>query len=117
MWPDSGLETLAAFATYVLGAWIALRLLRIGLRKLTWRLRNRLIVAYLFIAVLPILLMLTLVGLGGYMLAAQVAVYLVRSELDRRLVLLRSVDGGSEALLRCQYSSGSANRAASVFRD
>ena len=68
-WPDSGFEALAAFATYVLGAWIALRLLRIGLRKLTWRLRNRLIVAYLFIAVLPILLVLTLVALGGYMLA------------------------------------------------
>ena len=84
-------EVLAALVTYVLGAWIALRLLRIGLGKLTWRLRNRLIVAYLFIAVLPILLMLTLVALGGYMLAGQVAVYLVRSELDRRLVSLRSV--------------------------
>ncbi len=90
-WPNSFPEVLAAFATYVLGAWIALRLLRIGLRKLTWRLRNRLIVAYLFIAVLPILLVLTLVALGGYMLAGQVAAYLVRSELDRRLISLRSV--------------------------
>ncbi len=90
-WPDSVAEVLAAVATYVLGAWIALRLLRIGLRKITWRLRNRLIVAYLFIAVLPILLVLTLVALGGYMLAGQVAAYLVRSELDRRVVLLRSV--------------------------
>ena len=48
-------------------------------------------VAYLFIAVLPILLVLTLVGLGVYMLAGQVAVYLVRSELDRRHDVLRSV--------------------------
>ena len=91
-WPASGLETFAAFATYVLGAWIALRLLRIGLRKLTWRLRNRLMVAYVFIAVLPILLVLTLVGLGAYMLAGQMAVYVVRSELDRRLVSLQSVN-------------------------
>jgi sigma-B regulation protein RsbU (phosphoserine phosphatase) len=89
--PASPLEALVAFATYVLGAWIALRLLRIGLRKITWRLRNRLMVAYVFIAVLPILLVLTLVGLGAYMLAGQVAVYLVRSELDRRLISLRSV--------------------------
>lgn len=88
VWPDSGVETLAAFATYVLGAWVALRLLRIGIRKLTWRLRNRLIVAYVFIAVLPILLILTLVGLGGYMLATQTAVYLVRSELNRRVASL-----------------------------
>ena len=91
VWPDSVLETFVAFATYVLGAWVALRLLRIGLRKFTWRLRNRLFVAYLFIAVLPILLVLTLVALGGYMLAGQVAAYFVRSELERRLVVLRSV--------------------------
>lgn len=90
-WPGSGFETIVAFVTFVLGAWIALRLLRLGLRKLTWSLRNRLMVAYLFIAVLPILLVLTLVGLGAYILAGQVAVYLVRSELDRRLVSLRSV--------------------------
>jgi phosphoserine phosphatase RsbU/P len=96
-WPDSALETFVAFGTYVLGAWIALRLLRIGLRKITWRLRNRLMVAYLFIAVLPILLVLTLVGLGAYMLAGQVAVYLVRSELDRRLISLRSVAGDVSA--------------------
>jgi sigma-B regulation protein RsbU (phosphoserine phosphatase) len=90
-WPDSATEVLVAFASFVLGAWIALRLLRIGLRKLTWRLRNRLMVAYLFIAVLPILLVLTLVGLGAYMLAGQVGVYLVRSELDRRLIALRAL--------------------------
>jgi sigma-B regulation protein RsbU (phosphoserine phosphatase) len=78
-WPGSGFETIVAFVTFVLGAWIALRLLRLGLRKLTWSLRNRLMVAYVFIAVLPILLVLTLVGLGAYILAGQVAVYLVRS--------------------------------------
>ncbi len=89
--PDSGIEDFMALVASILGAWVALRLLRIALRKITWRLRNRLMVAYLFIAVLPILLVLTLVGLGAYMLAGQVAVYLVRSELDRRLVSLRSV--------------------------
>jgi sigma-B regulation protein RsbU (phosphoserine phosphatase) len=90
-WPDSGFTTFIAFVAYVLGGWVALRLLRIGLHKLLWRLWRRLMVAYLFIAALPILLVLTLVGLGAYMLAGQVAVYLVRSELDRRLVSLRTV--------------------------
>jgi small-conductance mechanosensitive channel len=80
-----------ALATFVLGAWIALASVADRSAQATWRLRNRLMVAYLFIAVLPILLVLTLVGLGGYMLAGQVAVYLVRSELDRRLVLLQAV--------------------------
>jgi sigma-B regulation protein RsbU (phosphoserine phosphatase) len=90
VWPDSGLEPFVAFAAYALGAWEAFRILRIGLRKLTWRLRNRLMVAYVFIAVLPMLLILTLAVLGGYMLAGQVAVYLVRSELDRRVASLES---------------------------
>jgi sigma-B regulation protein RsbU (phosphoserine phosphatase) len=90
-WPGTGFEGITAFVAFCLGAWIALRLLRIGLRKLTWRLRNRLVVAYLFIAVLPILLVLTLVGLGGYMLAGQAAAYVVRSELDRRLLLLSAI--------------------------
>ena len=97
VWPESVIQSLTGFAVFLLGAWIALRLLRIGLRKLTWRLRNRLIVAYLFIAVLPILLVLTLVALGGYMLAGQVAVYLVRSELDRRIASLRSMADAFEA--------------------
>ena len=90
-WRDSALESLVALTTSVLSIWILLRLVRIGVRKMTWRLRNRLMAAYFFIAVLPILLVLALVGLGAYMLAGQVAVYLVRSELDRRLVSLRSV--------------------------
>jgi sigma-B regulation protein RsbU (phosphoserine phosphatase) len=89
-WAGSGVEEFIGFIAIVLGCWLGIRLLRTGLRKLTWRLRNRLMVAYLFIAVLPILLILTLVGLGGYMLAGQVAVYLVRSELDRRMIALRS---------------------------
>lgn len=92
-WPASGLETFAALVTYVLGAWLALRLLRTGLRKFTWRLRNRLVVTYLFIGVLPVLLVLTLVALGGYILAGQMATYLIRSELERRLVVLRTVAG------------------------
>jgi len=90
VWTDSVPETVVAVATYILGAWIAIRLLRIGLRKITWRLRNRLVIAYLFIAVLPILLVLTLVAVGGYMFAGQVAVYLVRSELNRRVASLAS---------------------------
>ena len=78
------------FAVYILGAWEILRLSRIGLRRAIWRLRNRLIVTYVLIAVVPILLILTLVGVGGYMMASQVAIYLVRSELDRGVTSLQS---------------------------
>ena len=39
-----------------LGAFLAFRLIRHALRQTIWRLRNRLIVTYVFIAVVPILL-------------------------------------------------------------
>ena len=81
------------FAAFVLGSFVLVRLVRIGIRKLIWRLRNRMIVAYLLIAVIPICLILTLAGLGAYMLADQVAVYLVRSELDRRIEAMRAASG------------------------
>ncbi len=54
------------------------------LRQAIWRLRNRLIVAYLFIAVVPLILVVALVALAGYVLLGQMAVYLVNKELEGR---------------------------------
>jgi sigma-B regulation protein RsbU (phosphoserine phosphatase) len=89
--PASGFVTFLQFVLIAIGSWIVLRLTRVALRKAIWRLRNRLIVAYVLIAVVPILLILILAGLGAYMLAGQVAVYLVRSEMERRVASLQSV--------------------------
>ena len=55
-----------------------------------WRLRNRLIVAYFFIAVVPIILITLLAGFGVHLVGGQISIYLVTSELDRRTVTLRS---------------------------
>lgn len=78
------------FATLILGIWIAARLLRAATRQAIWRLRNRLLVTYLFIGAVPILLIAALVGLSVYALASQVSVYLVTAELDRRVASLTS---------------------------
>jgi sigma-B regulation protein RsbU (phosphoserine phosphatase) len=82
---------LVALALYVTGLLFALQLIRRNMRRLIWRLRNRLIVAYLFIAFVPIVLIVVLVAIGGYMLAGQTAVYLVSSALERRLDALNGV--------------------------
>jgi sigma-B regulation protein RsbU (phosphoserine phosphatase) len=87
--PKVGFTAFVQFFAIVLLAWQLLRLVRFGLRKVIWRLRNRLVVAYLFIAVVPILLILTLAGLGAYMLALNMAAYMVRSELDRTVASMR----------------------------
>ncbi|HEX5432582.1 MAG TPA: hypothetical protein VFW83_11495, partial [Bryobacteraceae bacterium] len=71
--------------------WLAVRLLKLAARNAVWRLRNRLLVTYLFIAVVPFLLVAALAGLTGYWLVNQVAVYLVTTELDRRVQSLASM--------------------------
>jgi sigma-B regulation protein RsbU (phosphoserine phosphatase) len=50
--------------------------------RLLWRLRRRLIVTYLFIAVVPILLILVLAWLGAYIINGQFAAFLVTLRLE-----------------------------------
>ncbi len=54
-----------------------MRLVRYIRQRVLWRLRRRLIVAYLFIAVVPILLIVLLAGIGGYIINVQFASFLV----------------------------------------
>lgn len=94
--PSSAFVLFLQFVLFILGAWVVIRLSRLGLRKAIWRLRNRILVTYVLIAVVPILLILALAGLGTYVLAGQVAVYLTRSELDRRVA---SMQAAAETML------------------
>src|SRR6202171_533355 len=86
--PTSGWVTFLQFVLIVLGFWLALRLTRAFMRKAIWRLRNRLLVTYLFIAVVPVLLIGVLSGLSMFLLLSQLAAYLASSELDRRIAAL-----------------------------
>jgi len=61
-----------------------IRLIRYGVRRVIWRLRNRLLVTYLFIAVVPIVLILAMAATSAYLLVGQVAVYMASTELERR---------------------------------
>jgi sigma-B regulation protein RsbU (phosphoserine phosphatase) len=70
------------------GLIVALKFSRRGIRQAIWRLRNRLVVTYAFIAVVPIVLIILLVAIGAYIVTGQVAVYLVTSELERRAATL-----------------------------
>lgn len=60
-------------------------------RKL-WRLSRRLIVTYVFIAVVPILLILVLVGLGIFIISGQSAAFLVALRLGDRFDQLRQLN-------------------------
>jgi phosphoserine phosphatase RsbU/P len=91
-------QFLTAIAAFLLGLIAAFRLARRGMKEAIWRLRNRLIVAYLFIAVVPVVLILTLVAIAGWMVIGQMAIYLVNTELTHReMTLLRPAEGLAHA--------------------
>ena len=52
--------------------------------KLLWSLRNRLIVAYLFIAVVPVVLLLSMAGLASYLLYMQFGAHILHDDIDRK---------------------------------
>lgn len=79
------LLALATLAVIALGMWQAIRLVRFVLKHSLWSLRNRLLVVYTLIGILPIALILVLVGLGAWAFMSELAVYLANSELDRRI--------------------------------
>jgi len=88
--PGSLPRILVGLGVLVSGIWLAVRLLRMLLKQAVWRLRNRLLVTYLFIAGVPILLIVTFAAVGSVALANQLAIYLVTSELDRRIDSLQT---------------------------
>ena len=114
--PASAFQSLAGLALTVIGLIAGLRLARRGIRLAVWRLRNRLVVAYLFIAVVPIVLILALVSIGAYILTGQVTVYLVTSAIERRT---ESLMGPAQELLSLapEDRAGYVRGLDSYFRD
>src|SRR5580700_8137643 len=51
---------------------------------LLWSLRNRLVAAYVFIAVVPVLLLLAMAGLAAYLLYWQLGSYVIYTEMEDR---------------------------------
>ena len=94
--PNSLWRFVAGLGAIVTGFWVAIRMLRMAAKQAIWRLRNRLLVTYLFIAVVPILLIVVLAAGGAEFLARQLAVYLVTSELDRRVENLQAASESVE---------------------
>jgi phosphoserine phosphatase RsbU/P len=85
--PSSFLKYLAILA----GFYFLFRLIGWWRTRLLWSLRNRLIVAYLFIAVVPILLIVTLVLLAGRILYSQLGAYLLYEDIHDRIEMIADI--------------------------
>jgi sigma-B regulation protein RsbU (phosphoserine phosphatase) len=70
------------FGCLALFSWLLFRWLR---KQVLWRLRNRLVVTYIFIGVIPLILLVTLAGTAFYLFAGQFATFIVTSGLNSEL--------------------------------
>ena len=85
-----GLDVLSAIVLFGYCAWGLARLGRYLVRRLLWRIRTKLLVSYLFIAVVPLVLLAVLFLLAGVLFSGLVASHIVNSEVDRSAQLLRT---------------------------
>lgn len=74
--------------------------------KLLWRLRNRLIVTYVLIGVIPVVLLVAMAFITLYLFAGQFANFVVTSELDSRLRSLQSVNAAIAHELAARLEHG-----------
>ncbi|HEX8813905.1 MAG TPA: SpoIIE family protein phosphatase [Terriglobales bacterium] len=91
-------ESLGGWISFV-GIVVVVLFLFLGFRwmkaRILWRLRNRLIVTYVFIGVIPVVLLVVLALGTLYLFAGQFATFIVTSELNAEL---RSMEASNAAL-------------------
>ena len=88
---SSGIASFVKFLSVLAFVYAVVRFAGWWRTRLLWSLRNRLIVAYLFIAVVPILLILTLVVLAGQILYSQLGAYLLYDDIHRRVAMMADI--------------------------
>jgi len=84
-------------------------------KRLLWGLRNRLIVAYVFIAVVPVVLLATMVGISGYLLYFQLGAHLLSDDLHERIDSTAHVADTLARTLAAHRNSGTSITAANLF--
>src|SRR5581483_9607537 len=104
--PGGFLSGWATFLSYVFIVCLLLLGVRWIRRKLMWRLRNRLIVTYMFIGVIPVLLLLAMAFLAGFLFAGQFATYVATSDLQSELQRLHSTNRSLAAQFRTLAKQG-----------
>jgi sigma-B regulation protein RsbU (phosphoserine phosphatase) len=83
-------------------------------RRILWRLRNRLIVTYVFIGVIPAVLLVGIALITLYGLAGQFAVFVVTSEIHAQLRSLEAVNTAVSNELAARLEHGATPTAESL---
>ncbi len=85
-----GLDVFGSIAVFCYAVWGAFRLGRYLVRRLLWRIRTKLIVSYLFIAVVPVVLLLLLFGLAALLFSGLVASHIVTADIQAKADVLHA---------------------------
>src|SRR6476646_12038068 len=83
------------FIALLCAAYLTVRFIGWWRSRLLWSLRNRLIVAYLFIALVPVLLTVVLTFLSAKLLYTQLGGYVLYQDIQRRIGM---VEAGTEQI-------------------
>ena len=107
--PDGMLSGWASFISFIFincALLLGVRWLR---RVLMWRLRNRLIVTYVFIGVIPVILLVGMAFIAGYLFAGQFATYVAMSDLQSELQHLEATNRSLTTQFRTLARDGKLN--------
>ncbi len=94
---------------------ILVRFARWVRRRLLWGLRNRLVVAYIFIAVVPVVLLLTMAGGFAYLLYFQLGAHLLNDDLNERIASTASVADTLARTLQSEQASRTSTTLSDVL--
>ncbi|HEY5161548.1 MAG TPA: hypothetical protein VII81_00930, partial [Terriglobales bacterium] len=92
-----------AYLTVFVGLLVVARYVR---RVLMWRLRNRLIVTYVFIGVIPVVLLLLIGLIGAYLFGWQFATYIATSDIKQEISTLGALNHRAAVQMADRISRG-----------
>lgn len=95
-----GWVTFLSFVVILLFAILGFRWLK---KKMLWRLRNRLIVTYMFIGVIPVMLLVAMALATIYLFSGQFANFIVTSEIGSQLRSMGAVNSAIASELSLQF--------------
>src|SRR5579864_4831809 len=102
------------FLTFLAATFFSILAFRWLKRRILWRLRNRLIVTYVFIGVIPAVLLVGMALITLYGLAGQFAVFVVTSEIHTQLRSLEAVNSAVSNELAARLERGDKPTAESL---
>jgi phosphoserine phosphatase RsbU/P len=103
------LSTLFGFLGFAATAYFVVRLVPWVRTRVLWSLRNRLIVAYVFMSVVPIVLLVSMIGIATYLFYLQLGAHLLNDAIQERTnVIDTDTDAIAGAVERQAVHSGAA---------